>query len=102
MTNPDNKHGNGWTNVRLRFVAEVNSLAPPRSILTDDTLVSFLPMEAIGKDGSLRLETDRPVAELRAGYSYFADGDVAFAKVTPFFENGKGALMRGLKNAARR
>ena len=96
MTNPDNKHGNGWTNVRLRFVAEVNSLAPPRSILTDDTLVSFLPMEAIGKDGSLRLETDRPVAELRAGYSYFADGDVAFAKVTPFFENGKGALMRGL------
>lgn len=96
MTSPDNKHGNGWTNVRLRFVAEVNPLAPPRSILTDDTLVSFLPMEAIGEDGSLRLETDRPVAELRAGYSYFADGDVAFAKVTPCFENGKGALMRGL------
>lgn len=53
-------------------------------------------MEAIGERGELDLERVRPVAEVRHGYTYFEDGDVAFAKVTPCFENGKGALMRGL------
>ncbi|WP_177333920.1 restriction endonuclease subunit S, partial [Pseudomonas sp. NBRC 111128] len=48
----------------------------------------------------LDLEQNRPVADVRIGYSYFEDGDVAFAKVTPCFENGKGALMRGLQKAA--
>ncbi len=57
-------------------------------------------MEAVGEDGSLNLERTRPVSEVRNGYSYFEDGDVAFAKVTPCFENGKGALMRGLKLGA--
>ena len=57
-------------------------------------------MEAIGEDGSLSLERTRPVSEVRNGYSYFEDGDVAFAKVTPCFENGKGALMSGLIGAA--
>ena len=85
-----------WPAVRLRFVAEVNPLPPARDILDDELEVSFLPMEAIGENGSLRLDAHRPVAELRGGYSYFADGDVAFAKVTPCFENGKGAVMRGL------
>jgi type I restriction enzyme S subunit len=57
-------------------------------------------MEAIGEDGSLNLERVRPVAEVRNGYSYFENGDVAFAKVTPCFENGKGALMRDLQLGA--
>jgi type I restriction enzyme S subunit len=77
-------------------LASVNPLPPSRQALPDDADVSFLPMEAIGEDGSLRLDACRQVADVRAGYSYFADGDVAFAKVTPCFENGKGALMRGL------
>lgn len=64
--------------------------------MPDDAEVSFLPMEAIGEDGSLRLDWVRPVADVRAGYSFFVNGDVAFAKVTPCFENGKGALMQGL------
>jgi type I restriction enzyme S subunit len=38
----------------------------------------------------------RRVRDVRTGYSFFADGDVAFAKVTPCFENGKGAVMHGL------
>jgi type I restriction enzyme S subunit len=57
-------------------------------------------MEAIGEDGSLELHRVRPVSEVRNGYSYFEDGDVAFAKVTPCFENGKGALMSGLERGA--
>ena len=59
-----------------------------------------MPMEAIGEDGSISLERTRLVSDVRNGYSYFEDGDVAFAKVTPCFENGKGALMSGLVGAA--
>ena len=53
-------------------------------------------MEAIGEDASLRLDETRLVEAVRSGYSYFQDGDVAFAKVTPCFENGKAAVMAGL------
>lgn len=89
-----------WSVVRMRYAATLNP--PVRSDLLEDPdqEVSFLPMEAIGEDGSLHLEQNRPVADVRNGYSYFEDGDVAFAKVTPCFENGKGALMRGLQCAA--
>lgn len=85
-----------WTRTRLRYLADFNP--PIRADLLEDPTkdVSFLPMEAIGEDGSLDLERTRPVAEVRNGYSYFEDGDVAIAKVTPCFENGKGAIMRGL------
>jgi len=83
-----------WRVKRLRYVASLNPLVKTR--LLPDAEVSFLPMEAIGKDGSINLEKTRPVAEVRNGYSYFEDGDVTFAKVTPCFENGKGAVMRDL------
>jgi type I restriction enzyme S subunit len=38
----------------------------------------------------------RPFAEVRKGYTYFADGDVLFAKITPCMQNGKHAIARGL------
>jgi type I restriction enzyme S subunit len=53
-------------------------------------------MEAIGEDGSLNLERRRPLSDVETGYTYFRDGDVTIAKITPCFENGKGALMAGL------
>jgi type I restriction enzyme S subunit len=84
----------------LRYVADLNPAVRPDLIAAQDAEVSFLPMEAIGEDGALNLERLRPVAEVRNGYSYFENGDVAFAKVTPCFENGKGALMRDLQLGA--
>ena len=87
-----------WEVKRLRFVVELN---PSKSeiVSTDrDTLVSFLAMDAIGEDGTLRLDVEKPIAELESGYTYFRDGDVTVAKITPCYENGKGALMAGLKS----
>ncbi len=55
-------------------------------------------MEAIGEQGQLDLSASRPVAEVQSGYSQFFDGDVVIAKITPCFENGKGALIRGTLN----
>lgn len=89
-----------WPTTRLRYVADLNPAVRSDLVAEQDTEVSFLPMEAIGETGSLDLDRVRPVSEVRNGYSYFEDGDVAFAKVTPCFENGKGALMRGLQFGA--
>ncbi|MCZ2292587.1 MAG: restriction endonuclease subunit S [Burkholderiales bacterium] len=89
-----------WPTTRLRYVADLNPSVRADLCEAPNTEVSFLPMEAIGEDGSLNLDRVRPVTEVRTGYSYFEDGDVVFAKVTPCFENGKGALMQGLEGGA--
>lgn len=55
-------------------------------------------MEAVGEYGDLDLERTRPLSEVLDGYTYFRDGDVVVAKITPCFENGKGALAADLSN----
>lgn len=85
-----------WDVRRLRQLATLN---PSKSEIGDwdaETEVSFLPMEAIGEHGALSLERTRPIAESQTGYTYFREGDVTIAKITPCFENGKGAIMKGL------
>lgn len=53
-------------------------------------------MEAIGERGEIDVSFVRPVDEVNSGYTQFFDGDVVVAKITPCFENGKGALVKGL------
>ena len=53
-------------------------------------------MEAIGVNGELDLSNVRQISEVESGYSYFANGDIVVAKITPCFENGKGAVIRNL------
>jgi type I restriction enzyme S subunit len=38
----------------------------------------------------------RPYREVKKGYTYFASGDVLFAKITPCMQNGKQAIAREL------
>jgi type I restriction enzyme, S subunit len=40
----------------------------------------------------------RPLGEVSGSYTYFADGDVLLAKITPCFENGKLGIARNLTN----
>lgn len=86
----------GWKITRLRFVARFNPSKSETAGLPPETEVSFLPMDAIGEDGSVRLDATRALAAVEQGYTYFRDGDVVIAKITPCFENGKGALVSGL------
>lgn len=54
-------------------------------------------MDAIGEDGSYDRRNVRPTEEIAgSGYTYFKQGDVIRARVTPCFENGKGALLSEL------
>ena len=86
-----------WEIKRVRHVAKLNPSKSEVAYLSRDVEVSFLPMEAVGEDGSLNLDRTRVLAEVETGYTYFREDDVAIAKITPCFENGKGAVMRGLK-----
>ncbi|MDZ4115915.1 MAG: restriction endonuclease subunit S, partial [Xanthomonadaceae bacterium] len=85
-----------WQVKRLRFVAELNPSKSEVASVDRQTQVSFLPMDAIGDDGAIRLDETRTLAQVENGYTYFRDGDVVIAKITPCFENGKGAVIRGL------
>ena len=85
-----------WEVKRGRFCANVNP-QPFRS-LHPNSEVSFVPMEAVGEYGGLNLDQKRSVFEVSSGYTEFKDGDVVVAKITPCFENGKGALATGLLN----
>ena len=40
----------------------------------------------------------RPLSEVQGSYTYFAEGDVLLAKITPCFENGKLGIAQNLKN----
>lgn len=85
-----------WQVKRLRFAAELNPSKSEIASLDRQTEISFLPMDAIGDDGTVRLDETRTLAQVENGYTYFRDGDVVIAKITPCFENGKGAVIRGL------
>ncbi|MCZ4324626.1 restriction endonuclease subunit S [Pseudomonas anguilliseptica] len=87
-----------WQVKRIRHVAQLNPSKTEIKQLDPEMLVSFLPMEAVGDAGSLNLERETTIAEVQSGYTYFREGDVTYAKITPCFENGKGAHMRGLLN----
>ncbi|WP_444979297.1 hypothetical protein, partial [Aeromonas caviae] len=62
-----------------------------------DSLCTFLPMEKL-RTNAVTLDETRPIHEVYGGYSYFSDGDILIAKVTPCFENGNIAVANGLVN----
>ena len=58
-----------------------------------ESLVSFVPMASISEvNGSITSEEEREVESVLKGYTYFQNGDILVAKITPCFENGKIAL----------
>jgi len=67
--------------------------------IDDNTPVSFVPMARIDEvSGTMDVSGAKNIGEVRKGYTYFAEGDVVFAKITPCMENGKSAIARNLMN----
>ncbi|MCX7199264.1 MAG: restriction endonuclease subunit S [Proteobacteria bacterium] len=90
----------GWD---VRPLGELCTIKPPkaeaRSRLSDTDPVSFVPMEDLGIGVKALIPTrTRALGEVSGSYTYFADGDVLLAKITPCFENGKLGVARGLVN----
>ena len=61
--------------------------------------ISFVPMQSVSEQGDIDTTAVRTYEEVQKGFTYFSEGDVLFAKITPCMENGKGAIARGLKNS---
>ena len=87
-----------WEAKRLKYSATLNPRVSEIRRLASDTEVSFVPMEAVGEYGGLNLSLTKELADVADGYTYFSNGDVLVAKITPCFENGKGSLAQGLLN----
>lgn len=84
----------GWQPSVLSSLAEINpGRKKPES---DETDVSFLAMGDLSEDGRIIAKQQRPYRDVAKGFTSFADNDVLVAKITPCFENGKGALVSGL------
>ena len=60
--------------------------------------VSFIPMANVSENGKINLSINRNIDDVRKGFTFFKDNDVIVAKITPCFENGKGAPLFGLLN----
>ena len=64
-----------------------------------DTEVSFVPMSVLNTfDNYFEPKETRPLSEVISGYTYFRDGDVLLAKISPCFENGKAGIAKNLLN----
>ena len=81
-------------NLRLRFLAQVNP--PPSARIPTGGEIAFIPMEAIGENGGIAINQTKTLEDLGGAFTYFENGDVIVAKITPCFENCKGALVDGL------
>ena len=86
----------GWGMTTLGECCELNPRRPKG--ISDDTDVSFVPMPSVTEDGKMDVSDVRKYAEVKKGFTYFAENDVLFAKITPCMENGKGAVATGLSN----
>lgn len=70
-----------------------------RAGVAENTPVSFVPMECLNSGRhDLSEHTTRPLNEVYGSYTYFREGDVLLAKITPCFENGKLGIARNLTN----
>lgn len=86
-----------------KALAAICKIKPPKSEvkrkLNDADFVSFVPMEDLGIDQKfLEPKSERKLDQVASSYTYFADGDVLLAKITPCFENGKLGIAKALKN----
>ena len=92
----------GWQELRLADVCEFRpSKDEVRARIDGTDRVSFAPMEDLGIGRKfLEPQSTRSLSEVAGSYTYFADGDVLLAKITPCFENGKLGIARNLTNGA--
>jgi type I restriction enzyme S subunit len=90
----------GWPTRALAEACQIRpEKAEARRRLSGTELVSFVPMEDLGIDQKfLTPRQSKPLADVSGSYTYFADGDVLLAKITPCFENGKLGIATGLTN----
>lgn len=87
----------------LQALAEACEIKPSKTEakqrLLDTAAVSFVPMEDLGINQKyVSTNQRRLLSEVIGSYTYFANGDVLLAKITPCFENGKLGIAKDLES----
>ena len=84
-----------WQWVHIKDIFQIN----PKNVAEDNCISAFIPMEKICATYGSEFSYDEVQWKtIKTGYTHFADGDVAFAKITPCFQNRKSAIFIGLPN----
>ena len=82
-----------WTSI------EKIGVVSPRNVREEDSEAGFVPMAqvqtSISVDHGFEL---RSWNSIKKGFTHLANGDVAVAKITPCFENGKSCVIKNLPN----
>ena len=95
----DNSHyenlPENWCLAKVKDVFVIN----PRNKAEDNTIAGFIPMTLIddGYSNTFSYEK-RKWGAIKTGFTHFADGDVAVAKISPCLENRKSIVLRDLPN----
>ena len=85
----------GWCYATIKEVFIIN----PKNKADDDFEVGFVPMTNItdGYNNTFKYETKR-WGKIKTGFTHFANGDIAVAKISPCLENRKSVVLKGLPN----
>ncbi|WP_370386679.1 restriction endonuclease subunit S [Snodgrassella alvi] len=86
-----------WLCTKIKHIA---LLTPKKSSVNfkNNDECTFIPMEKL-KRNSLVTDESKLIRDVISGYTYFEDGDLLLAKVTPCFENKNIAVAKGLVNS---
>ena len=95
----DNSHyenlPENWCLAKVKDVFVIN----PRNKAEDNTIAGFIPMTLIDDGYSNTFSyVKRKWGSIKTGFTHFADGDVAVAKISPCLENRKSIVLRDLPN----
>ena len=85
----------GWCYAAIKEAFIIN----PKNKADDDIEVGFVPMANItdGYNNTFKYETKR-WGKIKTGFTHFANGDIAVAKISPCLENRKSVVLKGLPN----
>jgi type I restriction enzyme S subunit len=87
----------GWKLRPLRENCFINPSKRKGFTREPNAQTSFVPMEAVDEEtGKIAHIINRNYFEISKGYTFFEDGDVLFAKITPCMQNGKSAIAQDL------
>ena len=81
--------------MRAKDIVKIN----PKNECADDTIAAFIPMEKIEATSLSQFSYTKIYwYEIKSVFTHFADGDIAFTKITPCFQNRKSMVLQNLPN----
>ena len=82
----------------LKNITIINPTKKEIEQIESNLEISFVTMADISENGEINVNNIKKLGDVKNNFTFFKEGDVLFAKITPCMENGKGGVARNLKN----